>query len=91
MWVWKKVLNIYWSDKVCNEEVLRRDSEERAIISIINRRQRVWLGHTLRHGDLVSLVIEKKIVGKKPPERPRAGMLNRVKDGSLYVASKDMP
>ena len=70
VWLWKKVLNIYWSDKVCNEEVLRRDSEERAIISIINRRQRVWLGHTLQHGDLVSLVIEKKIVGKMPPERP---------------------
>lgn len=66
----RKVLNIYWSDKVCNKEVLRCDSEERAIISIINRRQRVWFGHTLRHGDLVSLDIERKIVGKMPPERP---------------------
>ena len=34
MWLWRKVLNIYWSDKVCNEEVLRRDGEERAIISV---------------------------------------------------------
>ena len=50
---WRKVSRISWSDKVCNEEVLRRVVEERAIISVINRRQRVWLGHTLRHGDLV--------------------------------------
>ena len=32
-------LNISWSDKVCNEDVLRRNGEERAIISVINRRQ----------------------------------------------------
>ena len=27
--------------------------EEWAIISFINRRERAWLGQTLRHGDLV--------------------------------------
>ena len=58
IWLSRKVLNITWSDKVCNEEVLRRVGEERAIISVINRRQKVCLGHTLRHGDLVPLVIE---------------------------------
>ena len=61
MWLWRKVLNMTWSDKVCNEEVLRRVGEERAIISVINRRQRVWLGQTLRHGDHVPLVIEGRI------------------------------
>ena len=40
MWLSRKVLNISWSDKVCNEEVLRHVGEERAIISVINRRQR---------------------------------------------------
>ena len=40
MWLQRKVLNISWSDKVCNEEVLNCVSEERAIISVINRRQR---------------------------------------------------
>ena len=71
MWLWRKVLNITWSYKVCNEEELRRDDEERAIISVINRRQRVWLGYTLR-----------------PPGRPRAEMLDRVKDGNSYVGVK---
>ena len=85
MWLWRKVLNITWSDKVCNEEVLRRVGP---FISVINSRQRVWLGHTLRHGDHFSLVIEGRIPGKRPPGRPRAGMLDRVKDGSSYVAVK---
>ena len=88
MWLWKEVLNITWSDKVCNEEEFRRDGEERAIISVINRRQRVWLGQTLRHGDHFPLVIEGRMPGKRPPGRPRAGMLDRVKDGSSYVAVK---
>ena len=82
MWLWRKVLNITWSDKVCNEEVLRRVGEERAIISVINRRQRVWLGYTLRHGDHVPLVTEGRIPGKRPPGRLPSGILARVKDGS---------
>ena len=69
-WLWRKFLNIYLSDKVRDEEVLRHVGVERAIISVINRRERVWLDHTLQHGDLVPLVIEKKIIEKKPPERP---------------------
>ena len=88
MWLWRKVLNITWSNKVCNEEVLRRVGEERAIISVINRRQRVWLGYTLRHGDHVPLVTEGRIPGKRPPWRPRAEMLDRVKDGNSYVGVK---
>ena len=43
MWLWRKVLNNSLSDKVCNEEVLRSVSEERATVSVINRRRGVWL------------------------------------------------
>ena len=50
--------------------------------------QKVWLGHTLRHSDLVPVVIEGRIKEKGPPGRRRAGMLDRVKDGSPYVVVK---
>ena len=52
---------------------------ERAIICVINRRQRVW------RGDLVPLVRESRIIGKRPSGRPRTGMLDRVKDDGPYV------
>ena len=65
MWLWRKVLNITWSDKVSKEEVLRHVGEKRAIISVIKRRQRVQLGHNLRLGDLVLLVIEGRMRGLK--------------------------
>ena len=57
---------------------------------LVSRENRVWLGHTLQHGDLVPLVIEGRITGKRPPERPRAGMLDRVKDGCPYVTVKKL-
>ena len=34
MWLWMKALNISWSDKVYNEEVLRCVGEDREIISL---------------------------------------------------------
>ena len=55
---------------------------ERAVICVINRRQRVW------HGDLVPFVSESRIIGKRPSGRPRAGMLDRVKDAGPYVVVK---
>ena len=76
----EKGLKHYWVSQVCNEEVWRRVGKERAIISVINRRQTVWLGHdhTLRHVDLVPLVIEGRIMGKRLPGRSREGILDRV-------------
>ena len=50
--------------------------------------QRVWLGQIPRHGDHFPLVNEGRIPGKRPPGRPRAEMLDRMKDGSSYVAVK---
>ena len=68
---------------------MRCFGEERAFISVINRRQRVWLGHTPQHGDLIpSVIYEGKKIGMRSLARPRMGMLDRVKDGSSYVAFK---
>ena len=62
--------------------VLRCFGEERASISVINRRQRVWLGHTPQHGDLIpSVIYEVRKIKMRPLGRPRMGMLDRVKDG----------
>ena len=70
-----------------NDEVLRRVGEERSIVNI-NRRQRAWLGHTLRHGDLLPLVIEGRVEGRRPPGRPRTAALDRIRSGSSYESVK---
>ena len=68
MWLWRKILNISWREKVSNEKVLRRASEDRAIIPSINKRQKTWLGHTLRHGNLLPLIIEGRVEERRPQE-----------------------
>ena len=42
-----------------------------------------WLGHTLRHGNLLPLIIEGRVEGRRPPGRPRTGMLDRIKKATL--------
>ena len=84
MWLWRKMLGILWSDKISNEEVLRRVGEERILMEIIQRRQRTWIGHTLWHGDLLVVMIEGRIEGKRPPGRKRISMLDQIKDGAPY-------
>ena len=39
---------ICWSEKISNEEVLRRISEERQLMSLIQTRKRKWIGHSIR-------------------------------------------
>ena len=43
---------------------------------------------TLRHGDLLPLVIEGRMEGRMPPRRPRTGILDRIKNGSSYQSFK---
>jgi len=35
MWIWKRMENISWLDKVTNEEVFRRVNEDRQILNSI--------------------------------------------------------
>ena len=65
MWLWRKILNISWSDKVSNDEIIRRVDKEKSVISTIDKGQRAWLGHTLRHGDLLPTVMEGRVEGIK--------------------------
>jgi hypothetical protein len=62
MWCWRR-MEISWTDRVRNEEVLHRDKEERNIIHTIQRRKANWIGHTLRRNCLLKHVIEGKLEG----------------------------
>ena len=52
---------ISWTDRVRNEDVLRRVSEQRNILHEIRKRKANWTGHILRRNCLLKQVIEGKI------------------------------
>jgi hypothetical protein len=44
MWCWRR-MEISWTDRVRNEEVLHRVKDERNIVHTIKRRKANWIGH----------------------------------------------
>jgi len=67
---------ISWTEHITYEEVLAGIGEERAIIHTIGKRQRKWIGYTLRGDSLLRTVIEMKMEEKKTRGRPRQKMLD---------------
>ena len=88
MWLRQKLIGILWADKVCKKEVLTRVGERQQVLDIIRNRQRRWIGHTLRHGDLLTITMEGRIQGKRPPGQRRIGLLDSAKNGKDYANLK---
>jgi hypothetical protein len=63
MWYWRR-MEISWTGRVRNEEVLQRVSEERNILQTVKWRKTKWIGHILRRNCLLKHVIEGKIEGR---------------------------
>ena len=55
---------IGWTDRVRNEEVLRRVKEEKNIIHTVKRRKANWIGHIFCRNCLMKHIIEGKIEGR---------------------------
>jgi hypothetical protein len=51
---------ISWTDRVRNEEVLLRVSEQRNILHEIRKRKANWIGHILRRNCLLKHITEGK-------------------------------
>jgi hypothetical protein len=60
MWCWRR-MEISWTDRVRNKEVLHRVKDERNIVHTIKRRNANWIGHILRRNCPLKHVIEGKI------------------------------
>uniref|UniRef100_A0A8D8WBD0 Endonuclease-reverse transcriptase n=1 Tax=Cacopsylla melanoneura TaxID=428564 RepID=A0A8D8WBD0_9HEMI len=89
MWVWRRLDGIKWSDKVRNEEVLRRVGEKREILTTIKDRKRNWLGHILRRDYLQRRIMEGKLEGRRPRGRRRFGMLTDMLNGRTFEQMKE--
>ena len=71
MWVYRRVLQMPWTEKITNEEVLRRVGTDREIVRQFKTRKLPYLGHLIRHNSSQLQLIEGKIEGRRSCGRPR--------------------
>ena len=71
MWFVRRMLRIQWTDKVTNEEVLRRAGLERGLMRSIEMRQLQFLGHILRAQGLESVCWQGKMEGELKDDNGR--------------------
>ncbi|KDR09341.1 hypothetical protein L798_15108, partial [Zootermopsis nevadensis] len=82
MWCWRRIEKIRWTDRVTNEEVLRRVNEQRNILQAITRRKaNNWLGHIMRRNGLLSDIIEGQVEGKRGLGRRLIQLTDDLKQG----------
>jgi hypothetical protein len=58
-------MEIRWTNRVKNEEVLHRVKEEKNILHTIKQRKANWIGHILHRNCLLKHTIVQKIEGTK--------------------------
>ena len=71
MWCYRKMLNINWTDRVRNEEVLRRMNIKEILFKTIQKRTLAFFGHAIRKEDLQRKLLDGKIEGRRNRGRPR--------------------
>jgi hypothetical protein len=86
-------MEISWTDRVRNEEVLHRVKEEGNILHAIKGRKANWIGHILRRNCLLKHVIEGKLeekiemTGRR--RRRRKQLLDDLKEKRRYWKLKE--
>ena len=78
MWFYRRMLRIRWTDRITNEEVLRRIGMQRTLVKDIRRRQMNFLGHILRKEKIEHLCLTGKIEGRRARGRQRKKYLDSI-------------
>jgi len=61
---------------------------KKSVVAKIKERQKTWVGHVLRSGNLLQRVIEGRIQGKPSRGRKRIGMLSGLIGKEEYASLK---
>ena len=80
MWFLRRMLKIKWTDKVTNEEVLRRAGTRRWMMNTVAKRHTSFFGHIIRKQGLENLATTGKILGRKSRGRRRRQYLDQIKE-----------
>ena len=79
MWMWRRVLNVSWTERVRNERILERMGTERELLTTIRRRQLQFLGHVLRLEGLEHLCLTGRIEGVRARGRQREKFMDGIR------------
>ncbi|KAL4149828.1 hypothetical protein QTP88_003684 [Uroleucon formosanum] len=79
MWCWRRMLRVSWVERRTNENVLNEINETWKILSTIKERRCNMIGHVLRHEEeLLYIIIEGKMNGKRDRGRPRTSCIKKM-------------
>jgi hypothetical protein len=88
VWCWSRMEKIIWTDRVSNEELLHRGTEERKILPTIHRTKANCISWTLRRNCLIKhatgVDIERRIEVTRRRGRRRKYLLDEVKERRKY-------
>jgi hypothetical protein len=88
MWCYRRMMNVKWTERITNKEVLRRVGEKRNIMNTLRRRRSRCIGHILRHSSLLKTVLEGKICGRSYSGGPRIEQIMKGVKTKIYVGMK---
>uniref|UniRef100_A0A8D8UNP4 Craniofacial development protein 2 n=1 Tax=Cacopsylla melanoneura TaxID=428564 RepID=A0A8D8UNP4_9HEMI len=86
MWTYRRILKIKWTDKITNEEVLRRLNKEREIIFTIKKRKLEFFGHIMRNPIKYKVpvsIIRGDVNGRRTQGRPELYGCTILHNGSI--------
>ena len=76
MWFLRRMMKISYTERIRNEEVLRRAGTKRILCTKVRQRQARFFGHVMRREGMEHLVTTGKINGKRSRGRQREKHLN---------------
>ena len=63
MWIYRRMLKVSYTDRVSNEEILRRVGGKRNLVRMIKTRKMQYFGHIVRADGMQRLLLDGKIEG----------------------------
>ena len=80
MRIWRRMLKVLWTQRVTNEEIMRRVKTKRELMTTICKRQLKFVGHIERKGGFESICMTGKMEGRRERGRPRKKCLDAMKE-----------
>ena len=90
MWVYRKMKRISWTDKITNDDVLKKVNAKRYIIPSLKLRKITYFGHMIRRDNIQRLLLEGRMEGKRSRGRPRAEWIDNIREWTKMKQYNDL-